>query len=232
VIDGITAQQIEQLLASTMVRCRASDLRESIKKIGVEGELIEQGVRELEVICSLVPSDLDGRSGGNLVVDLSLARGLDYYTGLIVEAGLIRYPEFGTVISGGRYDDLASEFTNERLPGVGVSIGLTRLMELLLSEGLVDTSRKSSTQLLVTVYSEEQRALCNRIAHQVRGLGVATEVYYKSHKLGKQIEYGEERGVRYVLFIDSLSGEMQVKDLHTKEQRAVGGVEELVRLIA
>lgn len=231
-IAGITTGQIEQVLASTSVRCRADELRGAIKKIGVEGVLIEQGVQELEVICSLLPDDSDGGIGTNLTVDLSLARGLDYYTGLIVEAGLTKYPEFGTVVSGGRYDDLASEFTSERLPGVGVSIGLTRLMELLFSQGLVDTTRKSNTQLLVSVYSEEQRAFCNRVAHQLRGLGVATEVYFKSLKLGKQIEYGEERGVRFVLFIDSVTKAMQLKDLHTKEQRAVASVQELAGIVA
>jgi histidyl-tRNA synthetase len=141
--------------------------------------------------------------------------------------GLSKYPEFGTLIAGGRYDNLASEFTDQKLPGVGVSIGLTRFMELLFSEGLIDTSRKSPSQLLIAVYSEADRPNYNRVAQQLRDLGVATEVFYKSPKLGKQIEYAEARGMRYVLFIDSGSQEMQVKDLVTKEQTSVNSAETL-----
>jgi histidyl-tRNA synthetase len=119
---------------------------------------------------------------------------------------------------------LASEFTDQKLPGVGVSIGLTRLMELLFSEKLVDTSKKSPSQVLVTVYSEQDRAHCNKVAHELRSCGVATEVYYKAPKLGKQIEYAEQRGMRYVLFIDSATKAVQVKDLVTKEQTPVSSL--------
>jgi histidyl-tRNA synthetase len=143
---------------------------------------------------------------------------------LIVEVGLLKYPEFGTVISGGRYDNLASEFTDQKLPGVGVSIGLTRFMELLFSENLIDTSKKSPSVALVTVYNEDDRPSCNQIAHQLRTAGVPTEVYFKASKLGKQIEYAEQRGMRYVFFVDSSSKSVQVKDLVTKEQRPVTSV--------
>jgi histidyl-tRNA synthetase len=219
-IPGVNPEMVAKILASTKIRCKAQDLAREVAAIEVQSELIDHGVRELVTICSLLPDTVLN----NLVIDLSLARGLDYYTGVIVEVGLLKYPEFGTVISGGRYDDLASEFTDQKLPGVGVSIGLSRFMELLFSENLIDTSKKSPSQVLVTVYSEDDRPHCNRIAHELRSCGVATEVYFKAPKLGKQIEYAEQRGMRYVLFIDSASKAVQVKDIVTKEQRAIEAV--------
>ena len=227
-IPGVAPEMIATILASTKIRCKAGELAQSVAGLGVHSEAIEQGVSELETICSLLPESVLA----NVVIDVSLARGLDYYTGVIVEVGLLKYPEFGTVISGGRYDNLASEFTDQKLPGVGVSIGLTRLMELLFSEKLVDTSKKSPSQVLVTVYSEQDRAHCNKVAHELRSCGVATEVYYKAPKLGKQIEYAEQRGMRYVLFIDSATKAVQVKDLVTKEQTPVSSLAQWVSAVS
>lgn len=224
-IPGVGAEMVAAILASTKIRCKAGELARSVAALNLSSEEIEQGVLDLEMICSLLPESVLA----NVVIDVSLARGLDYYTGVIVEVGLVKYPEFGSVISGGRYDNLASEFTDQKLPGVGVSIGLTRLMELLFSEKLVDTSKKSPSQLLVTVYSEQDRAHCNRVAQELRGYGIATEVYYKAPKLGKQIEYAEQRGMRYVLFIDGATKAMQIKDLITKEQVPVASLAEWSR---
>lgn len=227
-INGVEPEKIATILASTEIRCKAGELAQAVAGLGLRSEEIEQGVLELELVCGLLPESVLA----NVVIDVSLARGLDYYTGVIVEVGLLKYPEFGTVISGGRYDNLASEFADQKLPGVGVSIGLTRLMELLFSENLVDTSKKSPSLVLVTVYSEQDRAHCNRIAHELRSYGVASEVYYKAPKLGKQIEYAEQRGIRYVLFIDGVTRAMQIKDLLTKEQVAVTSLAEWAEALA
>jgi histidyl-tRNA synthetase len=216
-IEGMSASMIDTIITSTTVQCGPDELAKRVAALNVSSPHVDEGVQELLTVCELLPDNVRT----SLTIDLSLARGLDYYTGLIVEVGLVQYPEFGTVVSGGRYDDLASEFTDQKFPGVGVSIGLSRLMELLFSEKLVDTSRMSPTQALITVYSENDRVHCNRVAQELRALGVATEVYFKAPKLGKQIEYAEQRGIRYVLFIDSESKLIQVKDLQTKEQAPV-----------
>jgi len=216
-IEGVSASMIETIVQSTTIQCGAGELASRVAALKVTSPRVDEGVQELLTVCELLPDSVRA----NLAIDLSLARGLDYYTGLIIEVGLVQYPEFGAVVSGGRYDDLASEFTDQKFPGVGVSIGLSRLMDLLLSEKLVDTSRMSPTQVLVSVYSENDRVHCNRIAQELRAHGVATEVYFKAPKLGKQIEYAEQRGIRFVLFIDSESKRIQVKDLRTKEQTPV-----------
>ena len=216
-IPGISPKAIEVILKSTEIQCDAAQLPGKIAALGFSSDQISQGVAELVGIFGLIPEDVQP----HVVIDVSLARGLDYYTGLIAETTLTKYPEFGSVFSGGRYDDLASEFTTQKLPGVGVSIGLSRIMDLALSEGLVPTDRKSPTQAVVAVYSEDTRKRCNDVAHALRQAGLPTEVFYKSPKLGKQIEYAESKGARYVLFVDGATGEVQAKDLVTKEQTKI-----------
>jgi histidyl-tRNA synthetase len=211
---NLSAPQIDSILSSTLIQCTPKELREKINGLGVKSELLDAGVLEIETIGGLLPERVQQR----LIVDVSLARGLDYYSGAIFETVMEQYPEFGTVASGGRYDDLASEFTNEKLPGVGASIGLSRLMELAFHHKLIPTERRSPSQVLVTVYDESDRVGCNVIADILRAEGLNVEVYFKSPKLGKQIEYAEAKGMRYVVFHDAATSEIKVKDLVTKEQ--------------
>lgn len=218
-IEGMSENAVETILKSTEIRCSIGELSARVGQLGLSHPLIEDGLRELSTICELLPEEMRSK----VTIDVSLARGLDYYTGLIVETTLDKHPEFGSVISGGRYDDLASEFTDQKLPGVGVSIGLSRLMELAFTEKLVPTDKKTPTVALVTVYSEADRPFLNELAQELRGHGVPTEVFFKAPKLGKQIEYAEAKGIRYVLFVDA-EKKIQAKDLATKEQVAVSSL--------
>lgn len=226
-IPAIAESAIDTILRSTEIQCSAGELRQCVSELGLSSPLIDEGVNDLVSVCEMMPE----RTRGQIRIDVSLARGLDYYTGIIIETTFDKYPEFGSVISGGRYDDLASEFTDQKLPGVGVSIGLSRLMELAFSEGLIDTSRKSPTVALITVYNESERATLNQIAQELRDCGVATEVFYKAPKLGKQIEYAEAKGIRYVLFVDATTKQIQVKDLRTKEQTSIVSTREWAELL-
>lgn len=219
-IEGISQAAVDTILKSTTIQCAISELPAKLAALNISSAIIEEGVKELTTICSLLPASVQER----VVIDVSLARGLDYYTGLIVETVLDNHPAFGTVISGGRYDDLASEFTDQKLPGVGVSIGLSRLMELAFSESLIPTVQKSTTDVLVTVYDEVDRPHLNAVAQELRSAGVRTEVFFKAPKLGKQIEYAEAKGIRYVLFVDSATRQIQIKDIVTKEQVAVSSL--------
>jgi len=99
-------------------------------------------------------------------------------------------------------------------------------MELLFSEGLIETKKVSPSVALVTVYDESDRVFCNSVAYQLRTAGVPTEVYFKAPKLGKQIEYAEAKGMRYVFFIDSGTRQIKVKDIQTKEQREISSINE------
>lgn len=223
----LTPAQIDSILSSTLIQCTPTELRGRINELGVKSEVLDAGVLELETIGALLPDKVREC----LIIDVSLARGLDYYSGAIFETVMDQYPEFGTVASGGRYDDLASEFTNERLPGVGASIGLSRLMELAFHHKLIPTERRSPSQVLVTVYDESDRVSCNVIADQIRSEGLNVEVYFKSPKLGKQIEYAEAKGMRYVVFHDAATSEIKVKDLISKEQIQIASISEWAKRI-
>lgn len=224
-IPGFPAAAIEAVLASTTIQCTVSELQDRIDQLAVRGDLISAGIEELQTICSFIPSPIRSR----VKIDVSLARGLDYYTGLIVEVGMDKYPQFGTVVAGGRYENLAEEFCDQHLPGVGVSMGLTRLMELAFTEKLVPTQQRTPTEVLVTVLSEQDRNRSNGVAQQLRAAGVPTEVFYRSPKLGKQIEYAASKGIRYVCFLEPESGGLEIKDLETKEQVKVTALTEWVQ---
>ncbi|NNE08937.1 MAG: histidine--tRNA ligase [Gemmatimonadetes bacterium] len=215
--DEIDDVMADRILETTTLRAAPAEALAKLRAMGVANALFDEGVDELERVIELVPSDARKR----LVVDLSLARGLDYYTGTIFEAYLDGQPEFGTVASGGRYDDLASQFTNKKLPGVGASIGLTRLMDLAFQKKLVETGRKSPARALIAIFDESERAACNAVADEVREHGVACEVALKKAKLGKQMQYADAKGIEYVLFVNAETKTVEAKELASGEQKEI-----------
>lgn len=216
---GLGADLIQQILKLTRVQVAADKIETAFDGLAVSDEMFAQGRNELLELAALLPE----ATKRNVLIDLSLARGLDYYTGLILEGQIIDHPEFGSVCAGGRYDDLASEFINKKLPGVGISIGLTRLVDFFFTHKILQADARSTSEALVTVYAEEQRRAANDLADQLRAAGVASEVFYKSPKLGKQIDYAESKGMRYVFFVGG-DGGVEVKDLKTKTQVRVDNI--------
>jgi histidyl-tRNA synthetase len=214
---GVSSEVASKIVDLTAVQCSPRDLSATVSALGIQDKMFDAGADELREIFSLIPSAFQE----SLVVDLSLARGLDYYTGIIFETLMTDFPEFGSVSSGGRYENLATQFTTQKLPGVGGSIGLTRLMELAFTNGLVSTEQRTRAQVLVTVLSEEQRPRCNELAEVLREQGVAAEVYFKSPKLGKQIDFAAGKGIPFVMFVGEDGQKLEVKDLRTKEQTLV-----------
>jgi histidyl-tRNA synthetase len=211
---GVVAEVAEQILSFTELRTHPAEFSEKVSSLGVSGDLFDQGVEELKQIFSLLPAQFCE----NIVVDLSLARGLGYYNGLIVEARLVDYPEFGSVGGGGRYEDLASQFSNKKLPGVGVSVGITRLMELIFDHDLLEPGKKTPSEVLISVYAEEDRPRLIEIAETLRGLGICCEVFPTSPQLGKQIDYGAKKDIPYVLFSESEGEMLHIKNIRTGEQ--------------
>jgi histidyl-tRNA synthetase len=132
-------------------------------------------------------------------VDLGIVRGLDYYTGTIYETTLTDYPELGSICSGGRYDDLAGYFTDTRLPGVGISIGLTRLFSKLLEAGLLKAPRRTPAEVLITTMEGQEFWEYLKMARMLRSAGINTEVYLETAKLKNQLAYAEKKGFRLAL---------------------------------
>jgi histidyl-tRNA synthetase len=163
-------------------------------------------------------------------VDLSVVRGLDYYTGTIYETTLAKYPEIGSICSGGRYDDLASYFTSTRLPGVGISIGLTRLFARLAEAKLLKPLERTPAEVLVTMMDARYLEKYLRIAASLRAAGINTEVYLEPAKLDKQLTYADRKGFRLALIAgetEFATDSVQVKDLARRQSHTVP-VEKLV----
>ncbi|HZM36498.1 MAG TPA: HisS family protein, partial [Burkholderiales bacterium] len=155
-------------------------------------------------------------------VDLGVVRGLDYYTGTIYETTLLQYPELGSICSGGRYDDLASHFSDTRLPGVGISIGLTRLFSKLREAGLLKPPARTPAQALVVTMDGRFLDRYIEIGRGLREAGVNTEVYLEPAKLKNQLAYADRKGFHVAVIAgeDEFARNVaQVKDLSTKTAR-------------
>ncbi|KAG0772934.1 hypothetical protein G6F22_015314 [Rhizopus arrhizus] len=154
-------------------------------------------------------------------LNFSIARGLDYYTGTVYETTLTDHPQIGSICSGGRYEDLASHYSKSKLPGVGISIGLSRLFWQLREAGLIDGIEGSSVQALVALMDEQGMPQSLDIARRLRAGGINTEVQMEPKKIGKQFQYAAKAGIRFVVLAgeDELArGVVAVKDLLREQQ--------------
>lgn len=181
-------------------------------------ELLETGLAELRALVAAAAE----RAPGVVVADLKIARGLDYYTGSVYETVLVGHEQLGSICSGGRYDTLASDGKNT-YPGVGLSIGVSRVVSRLLSAELVRATRGVPSAVVVAVVDEEQRTASDAVAAALRGRGIPVEVAPTAAKFGKQIKYADRRGIPFVWFPgtvgeDGVPGPDQVKDIRSGEQ--------------
>ena len=193
-------------------------------------ESLCEGVAELREVLELVRAL--GVPEAAYALNFSIARGLDYYTGTVYETTLDDYPEIGSICSGGRYENLASHYSKSKLPGVGISIGLTRLFWQLREAGLVDRA-ESTVQVLVTQMDAASLPHCLAVASDLRQGGFNTEVVMESSKLAKQFKYADRAGIRFVVVLgdDEISkGTVTVKDLRRADQFEVDRAE-LVRTL-
>jgi histidyl-tRNA synthetase len=181
----------------------------------VKSDLLTAGLDEL----AFVLDELSDLPAGSVVADLSIARGLDYYTGTVYEATFTDWPGFGSICSGGRYDDLAGSFIRRNLPGVGISIGLTRIFAKLVAEGLIPPGPASPADVLVVVPSDARRRAAAATAGRLRGRGLKVETYHQADKLAKQIRYASRKGIGYVWFPPFEDGrDHEVKDMDSGAQ--------------
>jgi histidyl-tRNA synthetase len=207
---GLSAAQIETALAFAEIRSTDTSFVGAVRDLGVEHDLLDVGLAELAAV-------IDGCvsiTGVAVEADLRIARGLDYYTGTVFETRMSGFESLGSVCAGGRYDSLASD-GKTTYPGVGISLGVTRLLIPLLQRGLLAGSRSVPSAVLVALPSEEARPECAAIAQALRARGVAAEVAATAQKFGRQIRYAERRGIPYVWF----PGEPhEIKDIRSGDQ--------------
>ena len=212
--SGATPAQADACLALAEIRTADASFVDAVRSLGVANEVLEEGLAELaEVVTTCART-----RPGVLVADLRIARGLDYYTGTVYEILLSDYPSYPAVGSGGRYDRLASDGRTS-YPGIGLSVGVTRLVAKLLAEGLIGISRPTPTCVLVAVADEVARVDALAVAAQLRGRGIAAEVSPSAAKFGRQIRYADRRGIPFVWFTGAgPDGGDQVKDIRSGDQ--------------
>ncbi|MBS0591215.1 MAG: histidine--tRNA ligase [Proteobacteria bacterium] len=197
---------------------------------GQGSEAFNQGIDELREVLAMIRAL--GVPETHYAINLSIARGLDYYTGTVYETTLNDHPQIGSICSGGRYENLASNYTKSKLPGVGISIGATRLFWQLREAKLIDTAQ-STVKVLVTQMDEAQLPAYLELATQLRNGGIATEVVLDGGKLGKQFKYADRAGIRFVVVLgedEIAKGTVTVKDLRKEDQFEVARGE-LVRTL-
>jgi histidyl-tRNA synthetase len=184
---------------------------EDVAALGVAHPLLDEGLDELTQVVDAAEAAV----AGALLPDMSIARGLDYYTGTVFETTLVGHESIGSICSGGRYDELARD-GDRVFPGVGVSVGVTRLVGALLARGLVHTTRAVPAAVLVAVAAEADRARSTEVAQALRRRGIAAEVSPSSARYGKQIRYADRRGIPYVWFPGDPD---EVKDIRSGDQQ-------------
>lgn len=208
-------EMVAKCLSLAKIRTGDAGFVSTVRALGVKNEILDEGLVELEFVMnalSHIPS-------GVVFADLSIARGFDYYTGTVYETKLADYPDFPSICSGGRYDNLVSSYMNKRLPGVGFSIGLTRIFVKLLKEGKLDIGSKSPTEVMVAQLPESDRAIAAFTAQQLRARGINVEMYHEQGKLKNQLRYAERKGIAFVWFPPSDDNGMhEVKNMATGQQ--------------
>jgi len=210
---GATDKQAAQCLALAAIRSADLSFVEQVRALGVAHPTLEEGLASLAAVLTAGME----HAPGQVVADLRIARGLDYYTGTVYETQLVGFESWGSFCSGGRYDALASD-GRTTYPGVGISIGVSRILGLLLGNGLVRSSRSTPAAVLVALNNDDERPRSVAIATALRGRGIACEVAPSAARFGKQIRYAERRGIPYVWFPGGGAGGEEVKDIRSGEQ--------------
>jgi histidyl-tRNA synthetase len=211
---GATDKQAELCLELARISAEDGSFADRVRALGVDDPLLDEGLEELAMVLEAAREIQPGLA----VADMRIARGFDYYTGTVYEGTMAGHERIGAVCSGGRYDNLASGGEGMVFPGVGLSIGVTRILGRLFGQGLLGASRATPTCVLVALPAEADRLRCSRIAGTLRSRGIAAEVAPEPVRYGKQIRYAERRGIPFVWFPDGGSGSGEVRDIRSGEQ--------------
>jgi histidyl-tRNA synthetase len=220
--EGMSRDAASRLFGLISTRRDSDETFGALEQLGFKSETCARGVEELKNIVTAIRQF--GVPDSAFGIDLSVVRGLDYYTGTIYETTLTNHPDVGSICSGGRYDDLASYFTDTKLPGVGISIGLTRLFAKLKEAGLLQPLARTPAEVLVTTMDRQYLDRYLKIAGMLRAAGINTEVYLEPAKLGNQLAYADRKGFRIALIAGENEFEantVQVKNLAAKSARDV-----------
>ena len=218
---GLSKEQIQKIIDFIEIQGTSDEKIEKLENLEIQNEIFNQGVKELKTVIENVR--LFGVPDENFSVDLTIARGLDYYTGTVYETFLNDYRELGSVCSGGRYENLAEYYTNKNLPGVGVSIGLTRLFSKLNELNIIKANKKSVAEILIIPMTEDLKESI-KLATKLRNAGINTEVYLNEKKIKAKFKYADKLEIPYVIVIgedEIKQNVVTIKNMKTGEEEKV-----------
>jgi histidyl-tRNA synthetase len=218
---GVSREQAVQVLQLAEMEGSSAEILDRLQATVADNARAAEGVRRLRELIDV--ARVAGIPEGQLRLDLSIARGLDYYTGTIYETFLSDLPGIGSVCSGGRYDDLAGLYTKQTLPGVGASLGLDRLLAAMEELNLLEKVSTPAPVLMVQ-FVAERLGDYQRVARELRAAGVGVEVYPEAKKIGQQLQYAERRGFRLALIAGAdefARKEWKIKDLARRQETTV-----------
>ncbi len=216
---GLTEQQAEEILKFMAVQGTNTEVIAALEGYAGKNELFDQGLAELKAVTANLAAF--GVPEANFAVDLTIARGLDYYTGTVYETTLLDHPEIGSVCSGGRYDNLAGYYIDKALPGVGISIGLTRLFYVLDEQGLLNPALPSAPADALVLPMTESPAQAIALAEKLRSAGLRVQLYGEQKKFKQKMAYANKLGVPFAVLLgeDEINeGVCSVKNMATGEQ--------------
>ncbi len=216
---GISEDAITKIVDFIEIEGTSEEKIEKLKSLDIENETFKTGIDELEYVIKNM--NLFGIPEKNYNVDLTIARGLDYYTGTVYETFLNDYRELGSVCSGGRYENLAEYYTDKKLPGVGISIGLTRLFYKLNELQLIKATKKSIAQVLV-IPMVEDLTVPIKVATALRNNGINTEIYLNNKKLKAKFKYADKLEIPYVIILgedEIANNKVKLKDMASGEEK-------------
>ncbi len=229
---GVGEAMCARLLDFIAIRGENEAVIAQLRGLSGQSALFAQGVQELELVTRYL--DAFGVPRKNCRIDLSIARGLDYYTGTVYETTFNKHPEIGSICSGGRYDNLAAFYTKAQMPGVGISIGLTRLFYILNEMDYIDGGTNSPADLLVIPMTDDLVPAIST-ASAMRAKGVRTQIYFEDRKFKHKIGYADKLGIPFALFLgeeEISGGKVSLKNLRTGEQRQMTADEAAAAVLA
>jgi len=217
---GLSNEQADEILKFIAIRGSNAEVLAALEGYAGRSDLFDLGLIELKAVAANLSAF--GVPEANFAVDLTIARGLDYYTGTVYETTLLDHPEIGSVCSGGRYDNLAEYYTDKALPGVGISIGLTRLFYVLDEQGLLNDALPSAPADALVLPMTEDVSKAVELAEALRSAGVRVQLYGEQKKFKQKMSYADKLGVPYAVLLgedEIAEGKCSVKNMTTGEQQ-------------
>ena len=216
---GLTEEQASEILKFIAITGTNEEVLAALEGYQGRNEVFDTGLEELKTVVKYLAAF--GVPAENFAVDLTIARGLDYYTGTVYETTLLDHPEIGSVCSGGRYDNLAEYYTDKQLPGVGISIGLTRLFYVLGEQGMLNPDLPTAPADVLILPMTDDLSAAIGFATQLRENGIRAQIHGENKKFKQKISYADKLGIPYVIFLgeDEINaGVVACKDMATGEQ--------------